>query len=81
MSALYAHHVMVDNNVFYSGERYLIKNENQRFWQITNNLLIGAHKRKNPVSNTKVLDHIALISMFNGYDPTSDGINVSYNVA
>ncbi len=77
-----AYHILIDNNVFYKGERYLIWNDNYKDWKITNNLLIGAKNRSyGSPANTHIWDPIVCISMWNRYDPDTDNVDVSYNVA
>lgn len=77
-----SNHVIIDANVFYKGERYLIWNENVKDWKITNNLLIAAKNRSyGSPTNTHLWDPIMCICMWGRYDPDNDNIDVSYNVA
>ena len=62
MNCEYTSHVIVENNVFYNGEKFLLETLHPTDWVIQNNLFIAAKERPDYLSaQTAIWDPVALL--------------------
>lgn len=82
MNAFYAHHVILENNVFYNGYKFLMNGHFLEDWQITNNLFVGAKERPwFDSKGTTLWDPVALLVLYLiDLDPATNTMIVQRNI-